>query len=343
MTKITCDIFCTVIDNLGDAGVCWRLARQLAVEHGWQVRLWIDAPSLLDPMVSDSRPWPVEVHHWSGDLTRIGPAAVVIEAFACTLPPDYVAAMHTRACPPVWINLEYLSAEAWVIGCHGLPSPQDGLSKHFFFPGFVTGTGGLIRERSLAASPAPIPGDKLDISLFCYDTPTLPTLLDAWCSGEMRIDCHVCSGLPQRRVEAWLGAPFPAGTAATRGPLTLHAQPFLTQAGYDALLARCHLNFVRGEDSFLRTQWAERPFVWQAYPQEEDTHLAKLTAFLDLYAQQPAVRRFFLAWNGNGVIDWPEFITTLPALAAHAPAWASRIAAPGDLAGHLVEFCASRL
>ena len=33
-----CDIFCRVVDNLGDVGVSWRLARQVAREHGKRVR-----------------------------------------------------------------------------------------------------------------------------------------------------------------------------------------------------------------------------------------------------------------------------------------------------------------
>ncbi|MBY0444112.1 MAG: elongation factor P maturation arginine rhamnosyltransferase EarP, partial [Burkholderiales bacterium] len=36
------DIFCRVIDNYGDIGVCWRLARQLSFEHGFAVRLMVD-------------------------------------------------------------------------------------------------------------------------------------------------------------------------------------------------------------------------------------------------------------------------------------------------------------
>jgi hypothetical protein len=31
------DIFCKVVDNFGDIGVCWRLARQLQAEHGLQL------------------------------------------------------------------------------------------------------------------------------------------------------------------------------------------------------------------------------------------------------------------------------------------------------------------
>ncbi|HET9045379.1 MAG TPA: elongation factor P maturation arginine rhamnosyltransferase EarP, partial [Casimicrobiaceae bacterium] len=36
------DVFCKVVDNFGDAGVCWRLARQLVAEHDLAVTLWID-------------------------------------------------------------------------------------------------------------------------------------------------------------------------------------------------------------------------------------------------------------------------------------------------------------
>lgn len=337
MQAISCDIFCAVIDNLGDAGVCWRLARQLADEFGWRVRLWIDHPAPVALLAPGQAL--VEVRTWEGDFAGVAPADVVIEAFACELPAHYVEAMRAHVRPPVWLNLEYLSAEGWVAGCHGLPSPHGGLAKHFFFPGFVRGTGGLLREKYLAAPPAPTFGESLEISLFCYANPQLSVLLAAWRDGGRPVLCHVCDGLPRRQVEEWLGGPLPA----TVGNLRLVALPFLPQTDYDALLARCHLNFVRGEDSFVRTQWVERPFVWQAYPQAEDAHLAKLDAFLDLYTDDAAVRAFFHAWNGAGTPDWPAFAARLPVLAAHAPGWARRIAAHGDLATNLVRFCTARL
>jgi uncharacterized repeat protein (TIGR03837 family) len=351
---VRCDIFCAVIDNLGDAGVCWRLARQLATEFRWRVRLFIDAPALIARLAPGQRC--VEVRPWAGALADVEAADVVLEAFACPLPPRYVEAMAARRPrPPVWINLEYLSAEDWVAGCHGLPSPQPGLPKFFFFPGFVPGTGGLLREKNLAVpmlaanpaaavSPAPTFDGPLDISLFCYDNPQLPALLAAWRDGDRPIVCHVCAGLPRQQVERWLGGPLPAAV----GHLTLAALPFLPQTDYDALLARCHLNFVRGEDSFVRAQWAERPFVWQAYPQAEGAHRVKLDAFLARYLEKvgvggTAAGDFFRAWNGAGALDWPAFAQALPALAAHAPVWARRIRAHGDLATNLVAFCTARL
>jgi uncharacterized repeat protein (TIGR03837 family) len=346
MPPISCDIFCAVIDNLGDAGVCWRLSRQLAIEHGWRVRLWIDDPAPLARLAPAQDI--VEVCHWTGDFSGVEPAQLVIEAFACPLPAAYVAAMAAQPQAPVWINLEYLSAENWVVGCHGLPSPQADLQKHFFFPGFVPGTGGLLREKDYAIPPVPQKGfpsvtptfeGPLEVSLFCYNNPQLPALLEQWRDGDQPITCHVADGLPRRQVERWLGASLPA----RMGNLRLEALPFLPQIEYDTLLQRCHLNFVRGEDSFVRAQWAERPFVWQIYPQADDAHQAKLEAFLSRYTDDAAVRNFFRAWNGNGPLDWPAFAARLPALAARAPDWAKRIAAHGDLAGNLVNFCASRL
>ncbi|MEN9867471.1 MAG: elongation factor maturation arginine rhamnosyltransferase EarP, partial [Pseudomonadota bacterium] len=35
-------IFCQVVDNYGDIGFCWRLARQLVLDYAQQVTLWVD-------------------------------------------------------------------------------------------------------------------------------------------------------------------------------------------------------------------------------------------------------------------------------------------------------------
>ena len=46
------DLFCRVVDNFGDVGVCWRLACELA-RRGDAVRLWIDDASALAWMAPD--------------------------------------------------------------------------------------------------------------------------------------------------------------------------------------------------------------------------------------------------------------------------------------------------
>jgi uncharacterized repeat protein (TIGR03837 family) len=357
---VTCDIFCAVVDNLGDAGVCWRLARQIAAEHGWTMRLWIDDMEPLtalrpgfDPARERQVLDGVEVCRWAAEFPDAEPAGVVIEAFACELPPRYLEAMAARSPAPVWLNLEYLSAEDWVAGCHGLASPHPTLplNKHFFFPGFVPGTGGLIRERSLAVPPAPTFAGPLKVFLFCYDNAALPRLLDAWAGGTEAVECLVADGLPRLQVAAWLGAQFAVGGYERRGGLGLRALPFLPQAGFDELLAACDLTFVRGEDSFVRAQWAQRPFVWQIYPQADDAHHAKLESFLALHGAglspetAAAAAAFWRAWNGSGDVAaaWPAFRAELPALAAYAPVWAEQLKEAGTLAENLAEFCEQRL
>jgi uncharacterized repeat protein (TIGR03837 family) len=357
---ISCDLFCRVVDNLGDAGVCWRLARQLVAEHGWVVHMWIDDLTPLaglrpgiDAALSEQTVDGVEIRRWKDSFPDQVPGDVVVEAFACELPEVFVAAMAARPKRPVWVNLEYLSAEDWVVGCHGKPSPHPTLplTKYFFFPGFSAGTGGLIREKDLPVVQPRSPGRDLAVSLFCYDNAALPPLLGAWAEGSDLVSCRVADGLPRRQVEAWLGRSFPIGARVFRGSLQLDAMPFLPQAGYDHVLRDTDLNFVRGEDSFVRAQWAERPFVWQAYPQAEGAHLAKVEAFLVRYlralpdASRTATADFHQAWNGRGDVAaaWSAFRVVLPQLALHGPIWSGEIAQQGDLAENLVRFCLERL
>ncbi|MCX7167245.1 MAG: elongation factor P maturation arginine rhamnosyltransferase EarP [Rhodocyclales bacterium] len=343
-----CDIFCAVVDNYGDAGVCWRLARQLASEHGWQVRLWIDDAAPLLQLAPDYAASPVDVRvwltPWPVPWLATECADVVIEAFACALPQAYVEAMATRSQPPVWLNLEYLSAESWVTGCHAMSSPHPRLPlvKYFFFPGFDEATGGLLRERDYDARRKdfdesafraelglpPRAQDELTISLFSYPNPALPDLVTAWTNSDRPI-----------RVLR----PGSSEVAQAIGSLSLHSLPFLPQARYDDLLWACDLNFVRGEDSFVRAQWAGKPFVWQIYPQTDAAHLKKLDAFLAIHPAGTALGAFWQAWNGAGTLDWPDFAASLPALGAPMLQWARTLAARRDLASRLVQFCLERL
>ena len=123
------------------------------------MRLWIDdleslrrlnpAVSSVDRQTVDG----VEVRRWPDEFPAIAPAEVVIEAFGCGIPERYAEAMASATPRPLWIVLEYLSAEPWVPDHHGLPSPHPrySLERYFFFPGFVKGTGGLLREADVFA------------------------------------------------------------------------------------------------------------------------------------------------------------------------------------------------
>lgn len=370
------DLFCTVVDNFGDIAVSWRLARQLAREHGIAIRLWVDDLAIfrwlcpaIDPAASAQRIEGVEVRHWSEPFPETAPGTVVVETFGCRLPDRYIEAMARVRPAPAWINLEHLSAEKWVSGCHRLPSPHPRLpiTTHFYFPGFTAGTGGLLREAGLlrrrdafqaSASmqsgfwrglgvPEAAPG-QITVSLFGYPGAPVGDLLDGWSRGPVQIRAIVPQapgGLPDALRAA--GAQQPQ----RRGCLELWPIPFLDQVRYDELLWACAVNFVRGEDSFVRAQWAARPFVWQAYPQAEGIHLHKLEAFLALFCEglEPAAAAaaagLWREWNGAGkpAAAWTEFWRRRAVLEAHGRAWTERLARPGDLAKNLVAYVAELL
>ncbi len=286
-------------------------------------------------------PWPAHAHHGE-------PGDVVIEAFGCELPPfvvDRMAAMNT---PPVWINLEYLSAEPFVERSHRVLSPQrGGLRKWFFYPGFTPHTGGLIREADLlqrrqdfdaaawlmANSLTPQAHERV-VSLFCYEQPALPALLE-------RLSQHptlllATAGHAARQVEQLLGA------SLQRGALRAVLLPAMPQTDFDHLLWASDLNFVRGEDSFVRAQWAGKPFVWQIYPQTDGAAAVKLRAFLDLFLQSgdsalaDCIRQTWAAWNVSA-LTWP----TEPDPSAwqhHCLKWRDALSLQTDLTSKLIGF-----
>ena len=379
------DIFCRVVDNYGDAAVCWRLARELSGEHGGAVRLWIDQLGVLHalcPSVVADKPAQsvdgVSIRHWTSDVDFGAPAEIAVEGFGCGMPEAYSAAMAAQIRPPIWITLEYLSAEPWVARYHGLssPHPQLSLERYFFFPGFLPGTGGLLKEHDLDARRSAFQNsrelqtrfwrglgfehandDGAVASLFGYANPAAGALLEVWVGGKRPMVAAVPVGPLRKQVCAFFGVEDPGdGATLQRGSLEVRLLPFLPQERFDELLWACGWNFVRGEDSMVRAQWAARPLIWQLYPQEALAHEKKLEAFLDIYCTAldretaEAFRRFTRAWNQietpdrlNLQREWEVLGPRWKRLAKHAGTWLARLAETGELAENLVQFCAKRL
>jgi len=361
-------LFCRVVDNYGDAGVCWRLARALAAEHALDVSLLIDDVATLariEPAI-DARAVGQNVAGLT--VARLEEAApprslpdVVIEAFGCGLPAAYVGAMAAATMKPRWINLEYLSAEPWVDAVHGLASPQPRLplERYFWFPGFTHRTGGLIREAGLldarlAFDAQRTDNDALEIMLFCYPNRALTDLFDAWADGDEPIRCKVPEGVATGALDRWLHGDVPhAGESTLRGRLRLDVIRFASQPSFDQLLWSADVNFVRGEDSFVRAQWAARAFVWTPYPQDENAHRLKLDAFLARYAaelparERQAVTAFWNAFNDEdgaaSVAAWPAFRNAVDALNGHGRRWATTLAGLPELTAGLVAFAERQL
>lgn len=335
---MTIELFCKVVDNYGDAAICGRLARQLASEHEYAIRLWIDKPEVLAEL-QIALPASVSVQPWPDDFVLPpGFGNVVIEAFSCGTPTSVLAHMKAQPRQPLWLNIEYLSTEAWAAGCNMLPSthPATGLVQYFIFPGFWPATGGLLREQNLleqrdAFIKAQPERHELLVSLFCYKSAPIQPLLAALAAHSQKVRLLLPHNLlPELE--------------AGGGNLTIERFTFLPQAEYDHLLWSCDLNFVRGEDSFVRANWAGKPLIWQAYPEERDQQKAKISGFLTRYSEKlvlEAAETLALAhevWNLPGLDAgslWLRLLNDLPALTAHAKAWSAELAQQPDLAGQL--------
>jgi len=373
--RTTWDVFCRVVDNHGDAGVCWRLAADLA-SRGIAVRLWIDDARALAWMAPHGRDgiavqaWPTTNDAYA--MAQAEPAAVVIEAFGCGLPEPclrhmaraHASSAQSSSTAPVWINLEYLSAEPYVERNHGLPSLQgsgaaQGLTSWFFYPGFTAGTGGLLREADLPQRQAsfdhrawlathgiaPQPGERL-VSLFCYANPRLPELLQALATHPtllLTTPGHATDQVAQALARSG-GQP----------KLRVQTLPWLTQIDYDHLLWCCELNLVRGEDSLVRAIWSGRPFLWQIYPQHDAAHESKLTAFLARATQTAdpalakAIRRAAGRWNSLSAPACEAAWSLLDATASMSAweklcgAWRTELMSQPDLVTQLMAFASAK-
>jgi uncharacterized repeat protein (TIGR03837 family) len=365
------DIFCRIVDNYGDIGVCWRLSQQLVHDHNLQIRLFIDdlsvASKIIPTLNCDLETQIVnniEIRTWhSANKTK--PADVALETFSCELPAEYLAKIQDT----VWVNLEYLSAESWVADFHARSSNNTKPARHFYFPGFTQATGGLIREVNIFENNQAIANnpqlqtdffetlnlkqtDTLKVSLFCYPHAPIHDLLKAMIESNQAIDCYVPASSILSSIAAFFDSDSMQAEAIQVGSkfslknLNLHILPFLNQADYDKLLATCDINFVRGEDSWIRAIWAGKPFIWQPYLQTEDTHIIKLNAFLDLFytkIEEPARNAIYevhSAWvTGNITTQvWQNYLDNLREIKSFTFQQASQLAAQTDLTSKLVIF-----
>ena len=336
----TCWLFCTVIDNFGDIGVSWRLAQELRQRLGWQVHLWLDnlaALQAIAPDVPAALPCAhqgIQLHAWQeaqhADLDNAPAPDLVMETFACALPPNVHAIIQTHR--PVWLNWEYLSAEDWAIRTHAMPSLQaNGCEKYFWQMGFVPESGGLLREADYVEQmdafkqrqPENTPSLKtaaLHIFAFGYASDIWQKWAAALAEQEREIVLH-CAGKPlQTSLSAW---------GNVSGSLKIINQNFVPQAQFDRALWAADVLIVRGEDSFVRAQLAGKPFFWHIYPQAEAAHLDKLAAFWHTHhrhaaptaAVQHAHQALSCDLNGAADLTHPQRRQHWHTLLAHFADW----------------------
>jgi len=356
------DIFCQIVDNYGDAGVCWRLARSLTSLHGQDVRIFCDDLPTLNLLASGVDPeikCRIDIQAWEASQSNsrhpVEAPDVVIEAFGCELPERYLANLLVAPTKPIIINLEYLSAEPWIVDFHQKASPQGhGIPKYFFFPGFQENAGGILidpapKESSPTEQLVPenlkrswelLRPETKRISVFCYPGAPLMKWLEDLANLDENFDIVLTHGqLEQLK----FSSSDPTQAPPLPNSIQLISIPFVSQDEYDWVLSQCDFNIVRGEDSFVRAQLAGKPFIWHIYPQEDRAHEAKLAAFLDLYLEDASQE---LKHTAIAAMTWAmpsAWYQSIDAWNTHSKAWRADLLekqADGGLAARLMGFVA---
>lgn len=299
------DIFCDVIDNFGDAGVTYRLAKALKSElPGSEIRLFTNdlnafsaLNSSIDPSMTVQELNGIEFFSY-GVLTdefvkEYEIPKLVIEAFACQIPAAYYEKALDSDC--LIINLDHLSAEPWIEGVH-LKESLTGrkAKKYFFMPGFTTVSGGLIQDRPLSDEEKSekrkhfenmfgFADAGLMISAFTYEHDFFLLFADLENIGK-KINIIVFGEKSRKSIQK---------LQVNGSNISIAYADFISQEDYDALLKVCDLNFVRGEDSWSRACLSGKPFIWHSYHQKDNYQQVKVKAFLEFQKEYYEDKKLF--------------------------------------------------
>ena len=308
-------ILCRVVDNYGDIGFVYRLARELSslssIEKT-QLRLIVsDLKSFnamaLPPGISTSlavqnyNGW--KVIDWNAcaegkcEFTE-QPPKIILECFQCGRPEwldEILFSAQTTQTVQI-VNVEYLTAEDWADDFHLLKSgTRSALVKKInFMPGFTKKTGGLVLDKNFVScvhsKTAALEclkkyASKKTVALI-EDTNLFRVIAFSY-ERNFENEARALSEFAKnsgRKVQVLLApglgnAPFKKAAAAFKN-ISVYDLEYLPQLAWDALLTLADFSFIRGEDSFSRACLSGIPFVWHAYPQEEEFQLVKADAVL---------------------------------------------------------------
>ena len=298
------DIFCQVIDNYGDVGVAYRLAREFKrVYPNKKLRFVINQIEELNLIRKSEN---IEVILYK-DISKIENSAdLIIESFGCEIPKEYMDKALKNV--KLIINLEYFSAEKWVDDFHLQESFLGGnLKKYFFIPGLSEKSGGILLDNEFLERKKKVEAnkeyylekfeikEKYDLigSIFSYEK-NFDSLIEELKKLDKKIILLILSEKTQKNFIKY----FDNGNNYDK--IKFVKLPFFTYDKYEELLALCDFNLVRGEDSFVRALLLGKPFLWHIYPQDENTHIKKLESFLEKYcSNNKELKQTFINYNIN--------------------------------------------
>lgn len=368
MKTNTIDIFCNIIDNFGDIGVSYRLAKEIA-SNKYIVHLYVDDLyifSKIENKINIHKKFQklskyLFIHKWDNNLKHnYIPSYTIIETFGCNLP-QYISNKITDK--NLWINLEYLSAENWIEDCHLKISPQsNGLKKYFFFPGFTPNTGGLnfnklvtkinkikflqkfshhISNRKLKIKEIPNLCKNYSFNLiFTYDNPQVKNI--------------TISKLKQNPNSVFFIAEGKSSTIFNNNTIKEIKEKFpkaklfkfkmINQSNFNKLINICDLVIVRGEDSIVQAIIQEKLFLWDIYKQEENAHLDKIKHFIYKYIPQNNknyndIYESLINLNTSNIYsNFDSFMLKSEEIISHNKLWARELKQNDSLCSNLLNF-----
>ena len=298
------DIFCQVIDNYGDVGVAYRLAREFKrVYLNKKLRFIINQMEELNLIKKSEE---IEIITYQ-DISKIENSAdLIIESFGCEIPKEYMDRALKNS--KLIINLEYFSAEDWVDDFHLQESfLGENLKKYFFIPGLSKKSGGILLDNEFLERKKKVTknkryylkkigiNEKYDLigSVFSYEK-NFDFLIEELKKLDKKILLLILSEKTQKNFIKYFD------NVNNYDKIKFVKLPFFTYDKYEELLALCDFNLVRGEDSFVRALLLGKPFLWHIYPQEGNTHIKKLESFLEKYCpNNKELKETFINYNIN--------------------------------------------
>lgn len=328
-------ILCKVVDNYGDIGVAYRLAKALSdINPSLSITLvcsnlksfalmarGIDPSKKIQGYVYKSAEWTIIDWNEPDDFKYSpSPFPLILECFQCGRPDWLEKILFSSNPEQVFhiLNIEYLTAEQYADDFHLLRSytRSANVKKMFFMPGFTSKTGGLILNRPEKPSGriSAICGKKADFNIlfFAYKRNFAPIVKaiaklqeeKQRANGSFETCVFIAAG---QSAEPFMDAYKKAGS-----PFKIAELPFLQQEEWDFLLAQMDFIFVRGEDSLSRAALSGIPFIWNAYIQDEDYQLVKVDALLE------RMRPFFDTDDFKILKSaWEEYNTNASSLPQH--------------------------
>ena len=338
------DVFCDVIDNFGDAGVCLRLCRDFSKKN-YEVRLFCNNVNILNKITNseDASNRFLSLLSWSDKNMDYSPSEVVIQAFSVRLPDNLIKKIKTRK--STVINLEYLTAETFAEDCHKLPSYADGFESFFFFPGFTKKTGGVVIEKSFLEKINKTKSkESKNITLFSYENEKVKSVINSLNKEKFILNIFEGKGLNNFNNQLKLN--LSAGDEYKLNELTVRVLPMVSQDEYDSYLIDSKLNLVRGEDSIVRAMLTGNPFLWHIYPQEEDVHKDKIEALFDRMSEVCSskkdveiLRQLTLSYNGfSDYLDSFDLLGFYENWKKLSKEWSDHLISLGSLTDNLISF-----